>query len=264
MDWARAKTILIVAFLLLDVFLGWQLWVNEENEIDLIDQNVGAVTDLDKMLENYNIQLAVDLPEDTPEISYLRVRFGGFRIGEQIGENGQIVELREGQVEARYMEPQPFPDGEINSWPKLWQEKVRYFKEYQYDPHLSNQTQKVFVQMYNQLPLYNATIGIFTEGQAIKGYKQTYFEVVYRGSGHKVIPAATALRNLVENGIIHRGEAIQSVELGFYGHTYDAEIQVLAPVWRVVHNSQIHYVNGITGMVEKLPEIEKNGTDVHK
>lgn len=48
-----------------------------------------------------------------------------------------------------------------------------------------------------------------------------------------------------------------SIELGYYGHTYNADEQILAPVWRIIHDDHIHYVNGITGAIEKKNPIEK-------
>ena len=57
MDWSRAKTIFIITFLLLDIFLIQQLISQRnENTFDTIEE-----TTIDERLEAQNIQV-IDLP----------------------------------------------------------------------------------------------------------------------------------------------------------------------------------------------------------
>lgn len=259
MDWRRAKTILILAFLLLDSFLGYQLWSGKGQHVQMGQQLVGASSSLQDILKARNINLEVEVPEEMPEMYYLNVKYEDFNLDKISRLPNQTTSL-DGQVlESRFIRslspPRVVGKPEVS---KTFSEHILFFSEYQPDLSLSREDKLVFLQYWDSYPFFGATLEINIAGQKVISYRQAHFQVVNKGSGKKVISSLTALRTLVENGIIENGQSIHSVELGYYGHTYDAEIQVVAPVWRVVHgDNQIHYVNGITGVVEKNPSLPK-------
>lgn len=73
MDWSRAKTILIGAFLLLNVFLGYQLWLNEQSEVDFARRAQGGIDLLEEMLVQNRITINGDIPLETPVMNNLEV-----------------------------------------------------------------------------------------------------------------------------------------------------------------------------------------------
>ncbi|MBO8172141.1 MAG: two-component system regulatory protein YycI [Bacillaceae bacterium] len=255
MDWSRAKTLLILSFLFLDFFLGWQLWVNR-GDLQVMEQNLGGDARFEDFLQKHDIILKTDIPTDTPDMYYLHVRYGAHQLTQQMNRQGQSIELKEGVVESEFNEPIAVEKpASPDDWPVDLKNRIYDFDQYRYDPYQRDRF--TFIQVYDGLPMFNAVLQLDWVNGTVRGYEQTYFQVVNRGSGRKVISASIALRGLVENGLIRRGENIESIQLGYYSPTYNAEIQVLSPVWRIVHNKTIHYVNGITGVVEKLPSLEK-------
>lgn len=67
MNWSRTKTVFIMTFLLLNLFLGYQLYeVNDENQLSLISGN----STQDRLREN-KISIDVELPDDLEEVEYL-------------------------------------------------------------------------------------------------------------------------------------------------------------------------------------------------
>ncbi len=257
MDWSRAKTILIISFLCLDLFLVWQVWINR-SEWQIAEQNLRSASGLENELRKLEIALDAEIPVDTPEMNYLHVRYGmNLTVNEEYSP-GQIIDQSEGKVISIFAEAIPLEEPEEpDKWPQGLKEKLIDYAEYRHDPYQKSDQGISFYQVYQKTPLFNAVLQLKWKDGLVMGYEQTYFEVISRGSGRKVISASTAILTMVENGIIKQGEKIESVELGYYSPTYDAEIQVLSPVWRVVHSGNIHYINGITGVIEKRPSLEK-------
>ena len=71
MDWGRAKSVLIFAFLLLNLVLGYQLWSN-------IREGLSTSADVDDLpaetlhlMEQKNIKLETSIPSETPELGDL-------------------------------------------------------------------------------------------------------------------------------------------------------------------------------------------------
>ncbi|GAB7388525.1 WalRK two-component regulatory system regulator WalI [Bacillaceae bacterium] len=261
MDWSRAKTILIVAFLLLDLFLGYQLWLNNGSESLLAQRFQGEKDILEELLQARRIEIAAEIPTDEPQMHHLNVRYTVIPPASLEKLADQEVTLERFFIRSTFKEPpaapSPFDQGELQN---LLAARIWNFSNYRFDPFLSGEGRYTFVQLLDDVPLFSARVEIEVSHGQVRRYRQTYAEVVDTGSGRQVISAFTALRRLIENGMIEDGETVRAVELGYYGHTYDADIQVLAPVWRVVHGRRIHYVNAITGTIEKTSLPDKGET----
>lgn len=98
MDWSKAKTILIVSFILVNIILGYNLFLvnsdanNAVNE--LFEEDVVA------LLANKNIRLDTEIPKDTEDIPTLLVEYENISMGNIkkrfFGDNGQIINTSEG------------------------------------------------------------------------------------------------------------------------------------------------------------------------
>ncbi|WP_164984976.1 two-component system regulatory protein YycI [Ammoniphilus sp. CFH 90114] len=259
MDWRRAKTLLILAFLILDSFLFYQFWTSRSHDLEVGQQNMGTSSSLQDVLKAKNIQLAIEPPTDMPEMHYLNVRYENFEmrlVSKLPNQNSRW----EGHVfESRFIRNLPSPLTMMKSEvQKTFSEHILYFEDYKVDSMVQYPEKLVYFQQWEGYPLFGATLELNHNDQKVMGYRQAYFQVVNKGSGKKVISSLTALRTLIENGMIAYGETVHAIELGYFGHTYDAEIQVIAPVWRIVHGTnQVHYINAITGVMEKTPSLQK-------
>ncbi|GJM68352.1 hypothetical protein HMSSN036_05680 [Paenibacillus macerans] len=75
MDWGRAKNVLIYAFLLLNLVLGYQLWngVREQRDSNL------DITSLDnntqRIMDEKQIRVLAKIPTETPELAKIAYRF---------------------------------------------------------------------------------------------------------------------------------------------------------------------------------------------
>lgn len=259
MDWRRAKTILIIAFLILDSFLLYQLWTGREHEVEMGQQNTATSSNLQDVLKARNIKLQIEMPAEMPEMYYVNIRYGELQ---QVNKNkllNQVIKMEGHILQSRFLDPLPSPGyptkGDIH---RIYKEHILFFDDYKLDSKMNYPNQLVYHQLWNGRPFFGATLELNLINQNVISYRQIHYEVVNKGSGKKVISSVTALHTLIENNMIGNGESIHAIDLGYYGHTYDADIQVIAPVWRIIHGSnQVDYVNAITGVIEKAPSLPK-------
>jgi regulatory protein YycI of two-component signal transduction system YycFG len=256
-DWSRAKTILIWAFLLLDLFLGYQVYASRMQHWQGAEAIDGSKWDIELYLKQLNITMDTDVPNETPEMKYLNVEVPGINALALQDIPGISVSVEKTALAAKLKPPMPVR-GEMSPGELLRQLGTRmlHANEYAADLIQSRPGRLVYLQQYDKLPLFVAPLEIYFENGAVDSYRQTYFHIRSQGSGRQVISAYTAIRSLVEKQIILPGEKIQNVQLGYYGY-YDADIQVLAPVWRVIHDGKLHYVNAFTGAIERPVVSEK-------
>ena len=259
MDWRRAKTILILAFLLLDSFLAYQLWTSRGDELEFTQQVEGSSSSLQDMLSARAIEVVIEMPADMPEMYYLNVKYEDFSSAGLNKLPNQRVHLAGNVLTSQFLSSIPSPESVAKGeFSKKMNEHILFFNEYHPDPILSAADRMIYLQSLDSYPLFGGILQLDIKDEKIRGYQQTHFQVINKGSGKRVISSVTALRTLIENQIIQSGETVHSIQLGYYSHTYDAEIQVIAPVWRVIHGrKQVHYVNGITGVIEKTPSLSK-------
>ncbi|MED0675342.1 two-component system regulatory protein YycI [Aneurinibacillus thermoaerophilus] len=259
MDWSKAKTILIITFLLLDLFLGYQVMMSQNRDMEIAPQGELIPSSLEELLKTRNIKLETEIPtEMPPEMNYVNVRFTSFASHLQ-KLTGQIVGQQGVGVTVKFNKPLLLTNL-INKEEllKKVERYIAYSQDYTYDKKRSSKTLQCYVQQYGKYPIFSAPLEIMNDRNRMLGYRQIHVQIVNQGTGRKIIPAFTAIRTLLDNGYIRYGEAISDVTVGYFGHMYDADIQVLAPVWRVVHTGGIQYVNGITGAIEQAPPLEKN------
>jgi regulatory protein YycI of two-component signal transduction system YycFG len=258
MDWSRAKTILIWAFLLLDLFLGYQVYASRTENWQNTEAVQGDKWDIELYLRQQNIVLQADVPQETPEMKYLNVEFSGVNALALQDIPGIRVTVDKTSLVARLVPPLPVRE-QTNQAEILRQLSPRllYSSEYVPDLYFSSRNHVRYLQLYEKLPLFVAPLEVTIENGEVREYRQTYMHIRSQGSGRQVISAYSALRSLVEKQMLHPGEKIENVSLGYYGYHYDADIQVLAPVWRVIHDGKQHFVNAFTGAVERPMPPEK-------
>ena len=260
MDWSRAKSILIWAFLFLNLFLGYQVYVSRSAHWLDAEAVQGSKWDIELYLRRQQITLQADVPQETPEMKYVNVENYGFNVLalQELQGLKVMVEEDRSAITVQLAPPVPF-DKQMERDDLLRMQGLRILYEDQYgaDPYLANQQNIRYWQLHGNYPIFNAPLDIFLRGNLVTGYSQTYFHIRSQGSARQVVSAYTALRSLVEKEVIKPGEKIESVTLGYFGYHYNADIQVLAPVWRVIHNGKIDYINGFTGALEQPLDTRK-------
>ncbi|BAH46887.1 MULTISPECIES: two-component system regulatory protein YycI [Brevibacillus] len=251
MDWSRTKTILIWAFLLLDLFLLYQVYVTR---ISLWNDKEVAQSEkwnTELYLNQQNITLDTEVPQDTPAMSNLDAEYVGIN-PISLHEISELQATVEKMALAAKLNPPMQIRGQLNPQELLRQigPRLIYSDQYVADPYQSNQARLLYWQVYDKMPVFVAPLEMYLDNGAVLGYRQTFFHLRKQQGERQVISGYAALRSLVDKQIITPGERIENVSLGYYG-SYDADIQTLVPVWRVVHDGKWHFVNAITGALER-------------
>jgi len=242
MDWGRAKTVLIWAFLLLNMLLGYQLWMDELN-LNTFSENAARREEMNRLLALKEIRLQAEVPEGTPALTEITVTL---------------------RTAGRQEAPQPLPEpiamsalGDAALVRQALKPVVPEIDEYEPDPFAASRDEAVYAmnQLYKQLPMFEMRLELFAEGDAATMFRYAYSEVDpaaagEAAAGQEALSAYTMLGSLAEN-YLPPGSVIADVRLGYHGPIFESETQVLAPYWRVVLGTgETYYVHAINGAVE--------------
>lgn len=240
MDWSRAKSVLIYAFLLLNVVLGYQLWQDVQDRLTTQLDWTSLSEDAKQMKEAKKIEIMAKIPSETPslrDISY------------KVIENQQSIVLLKEAEDSKYiyMSQRDFIDA--------LGDEINYLEQYRHDMAITEDG--VFVlhqQLTNGLPLFEVKLKLYYENQKITAYMQQYVEAEESREleDQKIITASQALGSVIMNHL-PVGSIVRDIQLGYHGQLFDTDTQVASPTWRIMLESgDIYYVNAISGSVEHV------------
>ncbi|MBD3920321.1 two-component system regulatory protein YycI [Paenibacillus sp. PR3] len=252
MDWSRAKSVLILAFLLLNVVLGYQLWENVSERLNT-GQKLGDLdADTLRMMKERGIGLATSasIPSETPELRDLTYRF-------KITGTAEEVTL-EKPVDSRIIFDEKELIAQLGG-------VIPDLAEYQYDQLASPDGIFVLYRMAGGRPMFDVKLELFysNQNQKITAYRQTQVELVdaEASEAHEVLPASKAIVPLVDK-YLEEGSVIKEISLGYHGQLFNSETQYAAPSWRVLlENGKPFYVHAISA--EVVQEKVEDTADEH-
>lgn len=245
MDWGRAKNVLIYAFLLLNLVLGYQLWIDarESAGSSLDFTSLGDSTQ--RLMEEKGIQILAPIPSDTPAMPKLTYRYlnGDKAAG--------IVQLDE-SIDSKLV----FSEKEMVAALK---NIIPDIEQYELDPLANLDASDRFILhplAEQKWPLFHVNLELYYSNQKITAYRQSPIEMSTFEEEQQVLPASKALGTLVELFLPNEA-VVQDITLGYYGEEFNSDSQVAAPAWRfVLEGGQTYYVQGISGEVIS-PKTEK-------
>jgi len=238
MDWGRAKTVLILSFLFLNLLLVYQMWITRWDPTI----SSGAASDMKKeantKLASKNIRVLYEIPTEAPKLEQISVNYLNN------SGNAPLVTLAKPLTPENLLTNNGFRDF-------AEQAGVKEASSYTFDSSRSNADMFVFNQMYEHLPMFDVTLQLFSKKTEITGYKQAIVEVQSssKKKQQKVISAYTALRSISD--YLPEGSVISTVSLGYHGQSFDSATHLMLPYWRIMlDNGEHYYVQAFTGAVE--------------
>ncbi|PZD96592.1 hypothetical protein DNH61_07290 [Paenibacillus sambharensis] len=243
MDWSRAKSVLIISFLLLNMLLGYQLWLDIRERLNAnVDLSALPLEAAVKMQEK-KIRLEASIPTDTPKLEDLTFRYTqkaaeGDKIELDMPISSRIVfnksELLEGMGDI-------IPDLEL----------------YGFDAYMSDSSSAVFYRLHDGLPMFDVRMKLYYSNQQIIAYQQNRVEIIPgddEREGQAVLPAATVVAHLIDK-YLQTGSVVTDIQLGYHGQIFNSDIQVSAPSWRVLlEDGSGYYVNAISAEVTQMKD----------
>ncbi|PZE19058.1 two-component system regulatory protein YycI [Paenibacillus xerothermodurans] len=247
MDWSRAKTILILSFLLLNLVLGYQLWTTRSGLLEFDANTASAAEEIQRLMKSKNIQVSAEMPKEVARLNEIEVRFD-----EQLKPDKEIPLKNPFKFS-----PLMSRGSTRNAAAKA---SIPNIDAYQYDPVLSANGVYVFHQLYRSLPMFEVRLELIEQNGMITAYRQGYVEVKSEGDqqDQKVISPYTVLRSLIEN-YFPSGTVVSSIELGYHGQVFDSQTMFMVPYWRVAlgNGEDIYYVHALNGAVEPPQKVKR-------
>ncbi|CAM3648221.1 two-component system regulatory protein YycI [Marinicrinis lubricantis] len=238
MEWGRAKTILILAFLGLNLVLGYQLWFIKKDVFGSKMNSSEMTQQTLELLEDKGITVKQDIPKDTPKAGEIVVRFES-KPG-KYGDGMYRLSLEDAVL--------------LEDYSKGLSGQIDYLEQYKWDPVLSKEGVNVLNQLYNELPLFEVNLKLYYTDGIVYAYEQKYAKALPSDTSKEqtVLSAYTALQLLAEK-YLPNGTVIEDIRLGYHGKIYNSDTQVMAPKWRFsLQNGTVYYMHAINGEVEEV------------
>ncbi|KRE53544.1 two-component system regulatory protein YycI [Paenibacillus sp. Soil522] len=249
MDWGRAKNVLIISFLLLNILLGYQLWLDIREQLNINVNTAELPQDKVLLMQQKRISLEANLPLETPDLGDLQ-----YLLHSDSRKNAEPVTL-----------DKPVDSTIIYSKAQLVKtlgSRIPELDQYEFDLLNSSVDKFVLYRVVEGRPMFDVKLTLYISNQKITSFLQDRVELLGSGEAKQVLPAAKAVASLIET-YLPDGAVISDIQLGFKGQIFDSEKQVSAPSWRVMlENGQLFYVHAISGEVatdEKQGEAAANG-----
>lgn len=253
MDWSKIKTIFILTFLILDVYLFYQFMkIRDANKYEFITE-----ASFEDKLKADDIKY-VELPKAPINDQYISAKPKIFKEDDLAKLKDQTAYLLDDgkTIEAVLKKPvqleSNFEESDID---EFLNENVLYGDHYKF---FSKSDKKNSITLYEQFEnntFYKNISGMLTlnlnKNNQIYSYEETYLEGMDKlTTKESILPPINAIETLHQNGLIKPKSQITSVELGYSTLVQLSASQVLAPTWRiVVNNKQNLFVNAFEGQI---------------
>ena len=274
MDWNRTKTILILTFLVFNIFLVSDLF---KKQTDISEaQQINKVT-IEQQLKKLNVTYKKNLPEQSEKMSFISGDVHEFTEEEEKTlEEGtsQDITLDGRKLISTLKKPFPISDPKAPSAFSIFLETYVYEggKYQYYTTAPDNPNIKYFVETFEDLPIYSQDSGMLIvtlEDDKVVSYTQTYLSLKEIGKERKIDPASDTIGLLVNQQDISLNDEVKDVSIGYYTtvpNEDERDTFVFVPTWHVVvenkkndEPAQNYYVNAIEKTVFSDPK-ESNGS----
>lgn len=259
MQWGQIKTLFILCFLILDVFLVNQ-FINKTEQAQYV---LLPDTSIEEQLEAEDIQLQ-NIPKDSPKKTRISAKRYDFNEEDEekleerenqistIGENGKILT-------SKFKEPVEIDlesdDSKISG---IVKEEILFGDEYEYWGYNEKWNVLIFFQLHEESPIYFNESGVVLvslneEKTGIQGYLQTRLdEVKSRGEEQELIKPIQAISTLFNKNKIYNQDTVTDFDIGYFTLVPLQEVgngvQSFSPTWNIhVNENRNYFVNGLEG-----------------
>lgn len=271
MDWNKTKTIFIVVFSILNIFLYF-LYLNQRTEAQNIQ--VAGKTSIEDLMKQENI--TYNVPQVVKnDFSYISANMKSFSQEElEPLEDQSIVIFDNTRIESKMDTPVSIRNAKEDLHFKDFKTKYVWngaeYELWEVDKEIRK---AIFFQRVNGEPIFyspNATLTIYwDENYEVTHYDQRMLEE-FSSDNHKkeVLTQDEAVRSLVTRGYLKQDSKVLNVTPGYSSLVQLTGKQVFAPTWNIrveLKDGTIedHFINAIEGKVIdfKLDKLEEEELD---
>lgn len=282
MQWKRAITILIISFIMLNIFLIANLWLREQpyRQFTLSSSQKAQIIE---SLKQKGVILKVDIPSEGRPQSLLEVgipKVNESRIIQNFFGKDTKPNFSQTQDGRRYSHGNKeliitdsglityFNSDDKIIWPNLTREQaereaLNFMKTHKLLPENAvldkvtyDQESKGFLLEYinyhDGFFIQNSYATVLVTPSGIKSYYQCWLEPLgYVGKRRSVISPLAAIMRVISETNTEEPIVITRIEQGYYSKVYDADRWQAAPVWKIQLEGDTYFVNAYTGEMEQ-------------
>ncbi|WP_277584065.1 two-component system regulatory protein YycI [Psychrobacillus antarcticus] len=257
MDWNKTKTIFIIVFSILNVFL-LSLYSNRYSESQLIDKPNNTPIAEKLILDNIKV---LEKDNEIKEAAYVSGNVHNFSQEEIEELNNQTVEISISDKLVSTFE-KPIKITDENTLEKIVHEQVIRGSSYGlWKIDEENKTAILFQQVNKRLVYYNTNAKLivhWNEENELIGYEQTILDDLENYDvSQKLLPHMQVINILYDNSLLKPDSAIKEIELGYSTLAQVTGTQVFAPTWHIFvelidGTTEEHFVNAVEGRVTEI------------
>jgi len=258
-DWSRTKSIFIVTFLCLNLFLGYQLYEKQEQG------NINVMLDvtLPERLEYNRIEIDIDNADEIVEGAPITGTVRSFQedFFESILDRQEPVMLDETTLRSTLDSPPQLVDANLTASVGAFLQQYIYEGE-QYEIAEYNEEEQYIglYQVYKERKIDQYERDDFhlilyvSDDFKVESYEQRYMTITEQeGREQELLSPLKAINRLLDEHQIRQETKITEAELGYYSKIQlEANFQVYAPVWRIQANGKYFFVDALNGEVQSI------------
>ena len=268
MDWSKAKTILIFAFLALNIYLLYQL-LTETWATEIVSNDNTSIA---QILDQRDVDPS-KLPRMSRDIGYLTGSSEQMTAA-MITKNrdAQLATTLENmQLEVELKQPVSLDAKELrNTATTFVGEYVPFGAEYSYWRYDQQSKQIAFVQTYEGHRIFSTPevegdsetyIGPsllllqLNDAFEVTDYKQRHLtNLSSKTQDDLVLTASEAISQLAGRKYFQPNQEMRAINAGFYSLPLDSSgsLIIMPPLWSITIDNQVYFVNAIDGTVERV------------
>ncbi|WP_188455435.1 two-component system regulatory protein YycI [Virgibacillus oceani] len=271
MQWSQIKTLFILCFLILNVYLLYQfMQKQEQDDLETLQQQNATI---EQQLENENITYP-DVKEVNLKESYISVNQKNFTekdMSTLLGyENQTSAIINNDFIVSQFEKPVPIPkeakDEEIENAIKNY---IIYPDDYTYWGWNEKFNVLIFSQIKDGRPVYLNQSGMLlvflNDKNEMSFYVQTMLGKEDDLDSIKTLnEPIQAIGNLLNENYLYTDDEVADVKIGYFTAVNVTEgKQTLAPTWKIsVKDNRLYFVNAIAGFVFSSDEEQFLGESV--
>lgn len=262
MQWGHIKTLFILSFLFLNIYLIWAL-IDRQQDVGYLDNQELPIEDQLAAEEIKYDSIEVDVSQSA-YISAIQKELTDEDLQELEDAQGQELEVfNNNLILAEFETPVRLSQNiSVEELEMLIQMNFLHGEEYYFWDYNEELNVLLFFQEKEERVVYyneNGLLLIFlNDDQQATHYAQTILgESEVQGDLVQLNQPTQVIYQLFNANYLNRGDEITDMEIGYYSRIAADGIQVFAPTWKVtVNDERSHFVNAIEGIIYKNEQRE--------
>ena len=266
MQWGQIKTLFILCFLILNVYLFYQ-FIDKQNESDLRVKEAPD-SSIEAKLKNENIKVG-ELPQEEKRESFISVKQRTLTDDDKKEiddlKNQTTMILDDKQILSTFDKPIGISDdAKEDTVATTVKQNVWKGDEYSLWDWNKDINMLVFFQKKKDQPVFFNQSGVLlvflNDKNEIVSYTQTILGEADDEDSEKkdLIKSIKAVETLYKANELKSGDEITKADIGFYTRLpFENGVQVFVPTWKITVNDERHYfVNALEGYAIPSNEAE--------